>query len=123
VLWRLKKQTLVAQSTMQAEMIAIAYGNVQLDWLRDIISEIELGADMTRCIFNDGLSWVTTLNSGNFQSECQHLRLKYHTIHEPITKGRIEIKHVAGTEMLADSLTKVLGGVKLGEFAKEIGLR
>jgi hypothetical protein len=42
VLWRSKKQTLVAQSTMQAEMIATAYGKVQIDWLRDVISEIEL---------------------------------------------------------------------------------
>ena len=108
---------------MQAEMIATAYGKVQVDWLRDVISEIELGADMTRCIFNDGLNCVTTLNSGNFQSESRHLRLKYHMIHEAIAKGEIEIKHVAGTEMLADALTKALGGVKLGEFAKEIGLR
>jgi hypothetical protein len=29
---------------------------------------------------------------------------------------------MAGTEMLADALTKALGGVKLGEFVKEIGL-
>jgi len=123
VLWRSKKYTLVAQSTMQAEMIATAYGKVQLNWLRDVISEIELGADTTRCIFNDGLNYVTTRNSGNCQSESQRLRLKYHTIHEAIAKGEIEIKHVAGTEMLADALTKALGGVKLSEFAKEIGLR
>jgi len=63
------------------------------------------------------------LNSGNFQSESRHLQLKSHTIHEPIAKGEIEIKHVAGTEMLADSLTKALVGVKLGEFGNEIGLR
>jgi hypothetical protein len=108
---------------MQAEMIATAYGNVQLDWLRDVICEIELGADMTQCILNDGLNCVTTLNSGNFQSESRHLKLKYHTIHEAMAKGEIEIQHVAGTEMLADALTMALGGVKLGEFAKENGLR
>jgi hypothetical protein len=32
---------------MQAEMIATVYGKVQVDWLRDVISEIELGVDMT----------------------------------------------------------------------------
>jgi hypothetical protein len=37
--------------------------------------------------------------------------------------GEIEIKHVAGTEMLADALSKALGAVKLGEFAKKIDLR
>jgi len=87
------------------------------------MSETELGAGMTQCIFNDGLNCVTTLNSSNFQSESRHLGLKYRTIHEAIAKGKIEIKHVAGTEFLADALTKALGGVKLGEFAKELGLR
>jgi hypothetical protein len=76
VLWRLLKQTLVAQSTMQAEMFPRAYGKVQLGWPQDALIEIDLGADMTRCIFNDGLNYVTTLHSGNFQSEIGHIQLK-----------------------------------------------
>jgi len=35
-------------------------------------------------------------------------------IHEAIAKREIVMKHVAGTEMLADALTKALRGVKLG---------
>jgi hypothetical protein len=122
VIWKSKKQSVVAQSTMQAEMIAAAYGKVQIDWLRHLISEIGIARCITRRIHTDGLNCVTTLNSGNFQSDSRHLRLRYHSIHEAIAKGEVEIKHVAGTEMLADALTKALGGVKLGEFVEEIGL-
>jgi len=43
-------------------------------------------------------------------------------IHEAIAKSKVEIKHMAGTEMLANAFTKALGGVKLGEFVEEIGL-
>jgi hypothetical protein len=121
VIWMSKKQSVVAQSTMEAEMIATVYGKVQIDWLRDLVSEIGIGRCIRR-ILNDGLNCVTTLNSGNFQSDSRHLRLRYHSIHEAIAKGEVEIKHVAGTEMLADALTKALGGVKLGEFVEEIGL-
>jgi hypothetical protein len=78
---------------------------------------------MTRCILNDGLNCITTLHSDNFQSESQHLQLKYHTIHKAIAKGEIEIRHMTGMEMLPDALTKALGGVNLAKFAKEIGLR
>jgi hypothetical protein len=73
VIWKSKTQRLVAQSTMQAEMIATAYGKVQIDWLHDLISEIAIGRDITRRILNDGLNCVTTLNSGNFQSDSRHL--------------------------------------------------
>jgi hypothetical protein len=123
VIWKSKMQSLVAQSTMQAEMIATAYGNVQIDWLNDLTSEIGISSKhITRHILNHGLNCVTTPNSGNFQSDSRHLRLRYHSIHEAIAKGEIEIKHVAGTEILADALTKAFGGVKLGEFVEDIGL-
>jgi len=122
VIWKSMKQSVVAQSTMESEMIATAYGKVQIDWLRDLISEIGVGRGISRRILNDGLNCVTTHNSGNFQSDRWHLRLRYHLIHEAIAKGVVEIKHVAGTEMLADSLTKALRAVKLGEFVEEIGL-
>jgi len=123
VIWKSKKQSVVAQTTMQAEMIATAYGKVQIDWLHDLSSEIGIASkDITRRILNDGLNCVMTLNSGNFQSDSRHLRLRYHSIHKAIAKGKIEIKHVAGTEMLVDALNKALGGVKLGEFVEEIGL-
>jgi hypothetical protein len=122
IIWKSKKQSVVAQSTMQAEMIATAYCKVQIDWLRDLVSEIGIGRCIRR-ILNDSLNCVTTLNLDNFQSDSRHLRLRYHSIHEAIAKGKIEIKHVAGTEMLPDALTKALRGVKLGEFLEEIGLR
>ena len=121
VICKSKMQSVVAQSTMKAEMIATAYGKVQIDWLRDLVPEIGFGRGITRSILNDGLNCVTTLNSGNFQSDSQHLRLRYHSIHEAIAKGEVEIKHVAGTEMLADALTMALGGVKLGECVEDIG--
>jgi len=42
---------------MQAEMIATVYGIVQIDWLRDLISEIRSAIkDITRSILNDGLN-------------------------------------------------------------------
>ena len=37
VIWKSKKERVVAQSTMQAEMIATTYGKVQIDWLRDLV--------------------------------------------------------------------------------------
>jgi len=122
IIWKSKKQSVVAQSTMQAEMIATAYGKVQIDWLQDLISEIGIGRGITRCTPNDGLNCITTLNSGIFQSDSLHLRLRYHSFHEAIAKGEVGIMHVAGTEMLADALTKALWGVKLGEFVEDIGL-
>jgi len=74
IIWKSKKQSVVPRSTMQAEMIAKAYGKVQIDWLHDLTCEIGIAnKDITRHILNDGLNCVTTLNLGNFQSDSRHL--------------------------------------------------
>jgi hypothetical protein len=79
VIWKSKKHSVVAQWTMQAEMIATAYGKVQIDWLHDLTFEIGIASrGITSRILNDGLNCVTTLHSGNFQSDSRHLRLQYH---------------------------------------------
>jgi hypothetical protein len=122
VIWKCIMQTIVAQSTMEAEMIATAYGKVQIDWLQNLASEMGLGIG-TRKISNDGLNCVMTLSRGNFQSDSRHLRLQYHSIYKAIAKSQIEAFHVPGTEMLAVALTKALGGVKLREFVQEVGLK
>ena len=59
---------------MQAEMIATAYGKVLIEWLHDPTSEIGIASKViTRHNLNDGLNCVTTLNSGNVQSDSRHL--------------------------------------------------
>jgi len=122
VIWNLKEQRVVAQSTMQAETIPRAYRKVQNDWLHDLTSEIGIASrGINKRILNHSLNCVTTLNLGNFQSNSRHLRLSYHSIEEDIAKGEIEIKHVAGTEMHAEALTTALVGVKLGEYVEDIG--
>jgi hypothetical protein len=42
---------------------------------------------------------------------------------KPSPREISRFRHIPGTEMRADALTKALGGVKLGEFVEEIGLR
>jgi hypothetical protein len=109
---------------MDAEMIATASGKAQIHYLHDVTAEIEISSrSITRRILNDCLNCVMTLNSGNFQSDSRHLRLRYHSIHEAIAKAEIETMHVAGTETLADALTKDRREVILSEFGEEIKLR
>jgi hypothetical protein len=71
---------------------------LEIDWQRDLISELGIGRDINRRILNDALNCVTTLTSGNIQSDSRHLRLLYYSIHDAIAKGEIEIKHVAVDE-------------------------
>ena len=62
------------------------------------------------------------LNSGNFSSDSRHMRLRFHHLVDCIGKYLLEVHHIPTDEMLADGLTKPLGGVKHREFLKMLGL-
>ena len=42
ICWKSKKQTIIANSTMEAELIALALASEEANWLRDLLYEIPL---------------------------------------------------------------------------------
>jgi hypothetical protein len=132
VLWKSKKQTIVAQGTMESELIASAAAKRQIDWLSGLLSELTpslnrlaLPASSVRpppVLFNDNSACVDVLTTGNFKGESRHLRLRFYGLHEVIATEQLIIKHVTSDDMLADGLTKALGRVKHEAFVKGIGL-
>jgi hypothetical protein len=131
VLWKSKKQTLVAQSTMESELIASAAVKRQIDWFSGLLSELApslpLGASRFRVaspplLLNDNLACVTVLNDGNFKGDSRHLRLRFYGLHEAVATEKFLVEHVPSVEMLADGLTKALGRIKHEGFLKDLGL-
>ena len=42
ICWKSKKQTIIANSTVEAELIALALASKETNWLRDLLYEIPL---------------------------------------------------------------------------------
>ena len=123
VQWKSKKQGLVAQSTMEAELIATAEAWKQVQWMEDALRELKHETERpTLRIENDNMSTVLVLGSGNFSSSSRHLRLRFHGLVEAIASGQLEIGHIGTANMRADGLTKPLERVKLEEMKKVMGL-
>ena len=125
VLWKSKKQGLVAQSTMEAELVSTAEAWKNLQWIRDTLQELgHLPGETPSVptIRNDNQGGVLVLNSGNFSSDSRHMRLRFHHLVDCIDKKLLDVQHVPTGEMIADGLTKPLGGVKHREFVKMLGL-
>jgi hypothetical protein len=113
--WRSKKQTLVAQSTMEAELIATATALRAVNWMTSFLAEINDGdsaSGISSLLYNDDQACMTGLQSRNFKTDNRHLRVRYYSIYEAIAKNNLLIKHLAGEEMLADAPTKALDGTK-----------
>lgn len=118
VQWSSVRQTLAAQSAVEAEIQAAGLGCVTtiaiLNLLPLLIGKatlrVELLSDNTGCIANI-LHTVTTLRNRHFCVRAAALRSQ-------LTEHGITLKYQSGKLILADALTKVLGKNAL-ELARE----
>jgi hypothetical protein len=122
IMWRSRKQSLVAQGTMEAELIATAEAWRHVLWLSDVLFELSItGTRPTVTMVGDNESCLTVVDSG-FPNASRHLRLRFHLLQEAMKAGQMELVQVPSDDQLADGLTKALGRVKHAAFLEALGM-
>ena len=70
----------------------------------------DLGQEQTEptVIYEDNAAAEKLCKNNVLHSRTKHIDIRHHFIREIVQQGKIEIKHLASTEMLADIMTKAL---------------
>ena len=124
VSWKSKKQTILAQSTMESEMIALATASEEAGWLRGLLAEIPLGekpipAVLIHC---DSTAAIAKIQNRYYNGKRHQIRRKHSTVREFLSTGFVRVDHVRTDENLADPLTKGLPREKVLKTSKGMGL-
>ncbi|CAJ2651716.1 unnamed protein product [Trifolium pratense] len=124
VSWKSKKQTILAHSTMESEMIALATASEEASWLRCLLSEIPLWekpmpAVLIHC---DSTAAIAKLENRFYNGKRRQIRRKHSTVRELITTGAVRVDHVRTNDNLADPLTKGLARDKVQNTSVKMGL-
>ncbi|KAE9587553.1 putative RNA-directed DNA polymerase [Lupinus albus] len=124
VSWKSKKQTILAQSTMEAEMIALATASEEASWLRSLLAEIPLWerpipAVLIHC---DSTAAIAKIENRFYNGKKRQIRRKHNTIREFLSTGAVRVDHVRTENNLADPLTKGLAREKVHNTSKLMGL-
>jgi hypothetical protein len=111
VSWASKKQSVVSQSTCEAELYAEAAAINETKWLTGLLHEI--GMISTKnvrppTIYGDNQSAQALSKNGIKSERTKHIAIKYAFIHDEVDRGRVKLQWVLTTEQLADVLTKAL---------------
>jgi hypothetical protein len=121
VSWTTKKQSVVAQSTTEAEFIAINKCAKQLLWMSNLITLLSIKIKIP-IIFNDNSGAVIISKEPKLNPNTKHIEIRFQYIRQLMTTEVIKIKKVLTVDMIADVLTKPLGKVKLGGAYKQLHL-
>ncbi|KAF2885473.1 hypothetical protein ILUMI_20701 [Ignelater luminosus] len=88
VTWKSQKQTVVAQSTTEAEYIALALGVREALWLRSFLQELSIEAT-TINIKVDNQSAIKLTQAQQLHSRTKHIDVKLHFVRDECEKGSI----------------------------------
>lgn len=107
--WKSRKQTLVAMSTCEAELIALCEGTREVIWLRNMLNSLEITDEHDVPVMHtDSKAAMDWIHKNNVTNRTKHVNRIYYFIRDEVKNKRLQIQHVHTEHMEADILTKGL---------------
>ncbi|GJX27290.1 hypothetical protein Tco_0233586 [Tanacetum coccineum] len=103
--WQCKKQTVVANSTTEAEYIAASHCCGQVLWIQNQMLDYGFNFMQTK-IHVDNESAICVVKNPVYHSKTKHIEIKHHFIRESYEKRLIEMVKIHTDYNVADLLTK-----------------
>ena len=98
ICWKSKKQTIIANSTMEAELIALALANEEANWLRDLLYEISLWEKLIQpiLIHCDSIATIGRVKRCYYNNKSRPIRRKYSTVRSYLSTSIIIVDYIKG---------------------------
>ena len=110
VSWASKRQPTQAQSTAEAEYMALTLASQETEFLTQFLEEIGLyNRQRPVVIFTDSQSAEAMANNDVNHGKTKHIEIKQHWIRRLVKEKKVELMHVGTKDMIADVYTKALG--------------
>ena len=109
--WSCKKQTIVALSSTEAELIALTHATKEAMWMKNFITEAFQPLKFPIKIYSDNQSAITISYGNQQHAITKHFNIGLYFIHDNIQD-----------KMLADLLTKGLPSPRVNKLLQKIGI-
>jgi hypothetical protein len=123
VAWGSKRQSCVAKSSTEAEYIGLSDAGGDALWLQSLMRDITgAKASPPALMATDSQSAMAMTENQRTHGRTKHIDVRWHWIREKVEENKLALHHVSGTELVADGLTKPLGGPAFREHVRRLRL-
>ena len=122
VIWRSKKQDVVARSSTEAEFRASAHGLTEIIWIKRILQDLKIEINVTCNVFCDNQSTIWVAHNPVQHDRMKHVSIDRHYIKETLEQNNIRIPYIQSAEQRADVLTKGLTKEHFMKLRSKLGL-
>ncbi|GJU89032.1 hypothetical protein Tco_1301455 [Tanacetum coccineum] len=120
--WQCKKQTVVANSTTEAEYIAASHCCGQVLWIQNQMLDYGFNFMQTK-IHVDNESAICVIKNPVYHSKTKHIEIRHHFIRDSYEKRLIEMVKIHTDHNVADLLTKAFDVSRFNFLVASIGKR
>lgn len=106
--WSCKFQSIVAQSTAEAEYVAMSAATNEAVYLKTLLQSIGISTVTSIYLNCDNQAAQAIATNPVHHSRTKHIDVKHHSIRYFVEQGDVKIQHCASKDMIADILTKGL---------------
>jgi hypothetical protein len=106
--WRTKLQDTVAQSSTEAEYMAMTDAVNLLTYLRGVLDTLEPVTYPVR-LLEDNQGAIALSANRLTHRRTRHIDIRYHVIRDHVKLGLVKVVFTGTKDMLADGMTKILG--------------
>ncbi|GJU14863.1 hypothetical protein Tco_1142829 [Tanacetum coccineum] len=119
--WQCKKQTIVANSTTEAEYVAAANCCGQVLWIQNQMMDYGFNFMNTK-IHIDNESTISVIKNPVAHSRTKHIEIRFHFIRDCYEKRLIEVIKIHTDSNVADLLTKGFDVTRFNFLVVSIGM-
>ena len=117
--WSSKKQSSVALSTCESELMAQCDATKEEEWLRGLMSEIRIAYEQP-ILYGDNQSAIACAQNGVRSERTKHIDIRYSFITDVIERGHMRMQWIPTDQQQADILTKALNAPQFRVLRRKI---
>ena len=122
VSWGSRKQSCVALSSTEAELVALTEGCQELVWIRKLLGEFGIAINRAVPTYEDNQSCIKLVDGNKVEKRTKHIETRYFYVRDLKEKKMVDLQYCPTEKMLADILTKPLQNLRIKMLREEIGL-
>ncbi|KAE9000958.1 hypothetical protein PR002_g18045 [Phytophthora rubi] len=116
-----RKQGLNAQSTMEAEYVAMNEGARDVMWLRGLCDEL-MWKYAVPTLWCDNTAAISLFKRPGKHNGSKHIENRYHYVRNLGERELIAVRHCRTDQMAADIFTKPLARIEFAQFREMLGV-
>lgn len=122
VSWATRKQSSVALSSTEAELMALCQGSCELMWVMNLLDSIGVVVKKPVTVHEDNQSCISVTVEPRKHKRMKHIEIQHFFVRELIERGRVQLKYLQTDDQVADLMTKGLSQTRFRKLRDLLGV-